>query len=187
VTTTVQDAGASAPSTGAGQAQSACEEGRAAFAARDLATAHRAFERAHRKDPRDPRSMSWYGVTLVLVEKNSNLGVELCDQALRAAGPDPELLLNVARVNLALNQRERAVRAILRGLELFPDDARLVAARDGLGIRRPPVISFLSRNNPLNRLLGRLRHRWSQRNTPRYERSPIALGVPFAGPDERRS
>jgi tetratricopeptide (TPR) repeat protein len=167
---------------------SAYEEGRAAFLARDLTTAHAAFERAHRRDPRDPRFMSWYGVTLVLVEKNSNLGVLLCDQALRLAGPDPELLLNQARVHLDLKQRERAVRAIVRGLDLWPRDPRLIAARDALGIRRPPVISFLSRTNPLNRALGRLRHRWARRHTPPYELSPIALGIP-AEPDapERRS
>jgi hypothetical protein len=130
--------------------------------------------------------MSWYGVTLVLVERNSNLGVLLCDQALRAAGPDAELLLNQARVHLSLNQRERAVRAIVRGLELFPDDPRLAAARDAMGMRRPPVVPFLSRKNPLNRLLGKLRHRWAQRNMPPYERTAVALGVPFApAPDER--
>ena len=174
---TTQDAGDAT-------ALAAYEEGLAAFAARDLGGAHRAFERAHRKDTRDPRFMSWYGVTLVLVERNWNLGIVLCDQAIRLAGPDVELLLNQARVHLSLNQRERAVKAILRGLELHPDDPRLAAARDGMGIRRPPVIAFLSRNNPLNRLLGRLRHRWLQRNVPPYERSPIALGVPFAPPDE---
>lgn len=171
----------------AASALAAYEEGRAAFAARDLAGAHQAFERAHRKDSRDPRFMSWYGVTLVLVEKNSNLGLVLCDQALRTAGPDPELLLNQARVCLSLNQRERAVRAILRGLELFPDDPRLAAARDAIGTRRAPVLPFLSRSNPLNRVLGRLRHRWSRRNTPRYERSPVALGMPFAAQDDPRS
>ncbi|HEY6101285.1 MAG TPA: tetratricopeptide repeat protein, partial [Anaeromyxobacter sp.] len=160
-------------------ALAAYEEGRNAFAARDLAGAHQAFERAHRKDSREPRFMSWYGVTLVLVEKNSNLGLVLCEQALRVAGPDPELLLNQARVHLSMNQRERAVRAILRGLELFPQDARLAAARDAMVMRRPPVIPFLSRNNPLNRLLGRMRHSWKQRNAPPYERSPVALGVPF--------
>ncbi|HEY6001620.1 MAG TPA: tetratricopeptide repeat protein [Anaeromyxobacter sp.] len=161
-------------------ALAAYEEGCAAFAARDLETAHQAFERAHHRDGRDPRFMSWYGVTLVLVERNSSLGIELCDQAIRQAGPEPELLLNQARIHLALKQRERAVRAIVRGLELFPGDARLVAARDAMGIRRPPVISFLSRKNPLNRLLGRLRHGWKERHTPPYERSPVALGVPFA-------
>jgi hypothetical protein len=157
----------------------AYEAGREAFFARDLDTAHAAFGRAHRQDTRDPRFMSWFGVTLVLVERNFNLGVQLCDQALRSAGPDPELLLNLARVHLALNQRERVVRAISRGLELWPDDAQLQAARDAVGIRRAPVLRFLSRGNPLNNLLGRIRYHWQRRKTPAYELSPFALGVPL--------
>ncbi len=168
-------------------ARAALEEGLAAFASRDLPGAHAAFERGHRRDPRDPTCMSWYGVTLVLVERNSNLGVSLVDRALRAAGPSPELLLNSARVHLALNQRERAVRAISRGLELWPDDARLCVARDAMGTRRAPVLPFLSRNNPLNRLLGRLRNRWARRNGPVYELSPVALGVPPEGGGEPQS
>jgi hypothetical protein len=164
-------------------ARAAHEEGRAAFAARDLPAAHTAFERAHRRDPRDPVYMSWYGVTLVLVEKNSNLGVNLVDQALRAAGPDPELLLNSARIHLALNQRDRAARALARGLELFPADPRLLAARDAMGTRRAPVIPFLGRSNPLNKLLGRLRHRWAHRKGPVYELSPVTLGVPLPRAD----
>jgi Flp pilus assembly protein TadD len=173
-------------SEGAGDAvaRAAWDEGLAAFAARDLPGAHAAFERAHRRDPREPVFMSWYGLTLVLVERNSNLGVSLVDQALRAAGPNPELLLNSARVHLALNQRERAVRAVSRGLEHFPSDARLLAARDAMGTRSEPVLPFLSRNNPLNRLLGRLRHRWTQRNGPIYELSPVTLGVPLPPGDE---
>lgn len=163
-------------------AEGAFEEGRAAFAARDLDAAHDAFRRAHRRSPADPHAMSWYAVTLVLVERNSNLGVVLCEQALRQAGPDPELLLNQARVQLALNQRERAVRSILRGLDLWPDDARLCAARDAIGTRRPPVVPFLSRNNPLNRVLGLVRHRWNRRSGPVYDLSPVSLGEPGVSP-----
>jgi tetratricopeptide (TPR) repeat protein len=156
----------------------ALDEGLAAFRARDVHAAHQAFERGHRRAPRHPPLMSWYGVTLVLVEKNSNLGVSLCDQALRLAGPEPELLLNQARVHLALNQRERSIRAIARGLELWPEHAALAAARDALGQRSAPVFAVLARRNPLNKLLGRLRHRWRRRNGPVYELSPLALGFP---------
>ena len=168
-------------SEGAGDAlaRAAWEEGLAAFAARDLPGAHLAFERAHRRAPRDPAYMSWYGLTLVLVERNSNLGMSLVDQALRAAGPSPELLLNSARVHLAMNQRVRAIRAIARGLELWPQDERLRVARDAMGTRSEPVLPFLSRGNPLNRLLGKLRYRWAQRKGPNYELSPVALGVPL--------
>jgi Flp pilus assembly protein TadD len=176
-----------APTRNGDEAAAAWDEGRAAFAARDLDAAHAAFERAHRRAPGDPRYMSWYGVTLVLVERNWNLGVVLCEQALRQSGPDPDLLLNQARVHVALNQRERAVRAILRGLELWPQDARLAAARDAIGTRRQPVIPFLSRNNPVNRVLGRIRYRWSRRAGPVYELSPVALGEPGAPPDGARS
>jgi len=160
-------------------ARTAHEAGVAAFAARDLASAHAAFERAHRRAPRDPVHMSWYGLTLVLVERNSNLGVQLLDQALRTAGPDPVLLLNSARAHLALNQRDRSARAIARGLELWPEDPRLLAASIAMGTRRAPVIPFLDRSNPLNRALGRLRHRRAQRSGPVYELSPVALGVPL--------
>lgn len=157
-------------------AQSSFEQGVAAFMRGDGSSAHAAFERAHRKDPREPRYMSWYGMTLVLVEKNSNLGVLLCDQALRGGGPDPDLLLNQARVHLALNQRERTVRAIERGLELWPNHAGLQLARETLGWRRQPALPFLSRNSPLNRMLGRLRHRFARR--PGTARSaPMTLGV----------
>jgi len=162
------------------EVQAALEAGLAAFRTRDLTAAHLAFERAHRRDPRHLRAMSWYGVTLVLVERNSALGLSLCDQAVRSV-PDPELLLNLARVHLALNSRERAVRALLRGLAAAPADAALLDAQAALGMRRPPVLPLLGRGNPLNRLLGRLRHRWSRRRGPDYELSPVALGDPPLG------
>ena len=119
-----------APTT-AEEVRAALEEGLAAFHARDLPAAHQAFQRAHRRDPRHLRAMSWYGVTLVLVERNTALGVSLCDQALRP-GADPELCLNLARVHLALNSRERTVRALLRGLQAAPGHPGLLAAQAGL-------------------------------------------------------
>jgi hypothetical protein len=164
-------------STAEGSAQASFEAGMAAFHRSDAAGAHAAFERAHRREPRDPRYMSWYGLTLVVVERNSNLGVLLCDQALRAGGGDPDLLLNQARVHLALNQRERTVRAIQRGLELWPAHPGLQRARDCLGWRRRPVLPFLSRNALLNRWLGSLRHRVARRPASPSGCTPLTLGV----------
>ena len=164
-------------SSAEGSAQSVFEEGMDAFLRGDAVTAHGAFERAHRREPRDPRFMSWYGLTLVLVEKNSNLGVLMCDQALRGAGADPDLLLNQARVHLALNQRERTIRAIQRGLELWPSHPGLLHARDCLGSRRRPVLPFFSRNSALNRWLGQLRHGLGRRQPSAAGCTPLTLGV----------
>jgi tetratricopeptide (TPR) repeat protein len=157
------------------EVRAALAEGLAAFQGRDLPAAHQAFQQAHRRDPRHPRALSWYGVTLVLVERNSALGLSLCEQALRP-GPEPELLLNLARVHLALNSRERAVRALQRALQVAPADPALLAAQQALGTRSDPVLSLLSRRHPLNRLLGRLRHRWRRRHAPAWELTPEALG-----------
>ncbi len=145
------------------EATSALEEGIRRFDAGDPVGAHEMFGIAHRRAPSDPRIQSWYGLTLVLVEKNSNLGVMLVDEAVRVARPDPELVINQSRVAMALGQRVRAVRALERGLAVNPSSTALDEARTALGRRRRPAIPFLSRSNPLNRFIGRLQHRWGSR------------------------
>jgi tetratricopeptide (TPR) repeat protein len=162
------------------------EEGMARYRRGEAVEAHALFQRAHRRAPADARIMSWYGLTLVLVEKNSNLGVNYCDQALRLAGPEPELFLNQARAHLALGQRERAMKAIARGLSAAPLEPALLAAKETMGYRRRPVFPCLGRSNPLNRWLGKLRHRWSRRIHPVAPASPMTLGMlpEDAGPPE---
>jgi Flp pilus assembly protein TadD len=170
-----------APSGGARpvspEAAASFEEGMLRYRRGEAVEAHALFERAHRRAPADARVMSWYGLTLVLVEKNSNLGVNYCDQALRLAGPEPELFLNLARAHLALGQRERAVKAIARGLSAAPLDPALKAAKASMGWRRRPVFPCLHRSNPINRWLGKLRYRWSQRIHPVAVASPVTLGI----------
>jgi len=141
------------------EAELALAEGIRLFEAGDMLGAHAHFAQANRRAPGAVRVLSWYGLTLVLVERNSNLGMALSDQALRLEGPAPELCLNQARLHLALGQRDRAFRALLRGVEASPEDRALQEALASLGRRRRPVLPFLQRSNPLNRLLGQLRHR----------------------------
>ena len=166
------------------EASAAVDLGLRLFRSGDLVGAHATFERAHRRAPREPRAMSWYGVTLVLVERNSNLGVLYCDQAVRLAGPEPDLALNQARVALALGQLERAVRAIGRGLDRTPGDPGLEAAQSALGWRRRPVLPFLPRGNPLNVWLGKLRARLRGGPPIAPDASPLTLGIP---PSQSRS
>lgn len=165
-----------APRPAGPEALAALEEGIRRFRRGDLDGAHEAFAGAHRRASGDPRVVSWYGVTLVLVEKNSNLGMLLADQAVRVMGPLPELALNQARVAVALGQREHAVRALERGLEASPGHPTLTAARVALGRRRRPVFPFLPRSNALNRWVGRLRHRWIGLRGEASSPSPATLG-----------
>jgi hypothetical protein len=159
------------------EALAALEQGVSRFAEDDLLGAHADFAQAYRRAAGEARVLSWYGLTLLLVERNSNLGMALCDQAIRLAGPTPELLLNQARAHLALGQRDRAVKVLQRGLAVEAGHPLLRAALEGLGRRHPPVLPLIGRNNPLNKLLGRLRHRWSGRPSPPPV-TPMTLGRP---------
>jgi Flp pilus assembly protein TadD len=167
------------------EARAALAHGIRLFEGDDVLGAHAQFGQAHRRLPADPRVLSWYGLTLVLVERNSNLGMALSDQAVRLAGPEPDLVLNQARAYLALGLRERAVRALRAGVALWPEDPSLRAATSALGRRQRPVVFFLSRAHPLNRILGKLRHRWS-RAASAGPVTPATLGR-LAGPHPGRA
>lgn len=157
------------------------QEGLRRYRLRDFAGAHAAFRSAHRLAPRDPRALSWYGLTLVMVERNLSLGAFYCDEALRLTRPQPELLLNQARVQLAMGCRERAARALALGLELAPGHPGLRAAQEAIGRRRRPILPFLSRSALLNIWLGKARHRWRQRGRHPRPFSPATLGMLPAG------
>jgi len=156
-------------------AQAALLEGIRLFEGDDILGGHAHFAEAYKRAAQHPEVLSWYGLTLVLVERNSNLGMALIDQALRLGGPEPELILNQARAHLALGQRDRAVRALQRGQAEQPDHPALRAAQEELGRRQRPVLPFLRRGNPLNRLLGRMRHR-SRHGGAQAQATPAALG-----------
>lgn len=135
-------------------------EGAELHAQGQLEEAHAKFTLAHRRRAADPRCLAWYGLTLILVERNNNLGVRYCEEAIRGAGADaPISWLNLSRAFLALGYRDRAIRTLQRGLESVKEQQGLQEEISRLGTRRQPVIGFLHRSHPVNRVLGRLRHR----------------------------
>jgi tetratricopeptide (TPR) repeat protein len=142
------------------EVQAALVRGEELFDRGLLGEAHSCFAAAHRRRSSDLRCRSWYGLTLILVEHNNNLGVRYCEEAVRASGGDrAEGWLNLARAFKALGYRERAVRALNRGLALDPAHVGLRLEMEALGLRVAPVLGFLGRSNPLNRLLGHWRQR----------------------------
>jgi tetratricopeptide (TPR) repeat protein len=115
------------------------------------------FASAHERAPEDPRYRSHYGWAVAMVEHRVERGVSLCRSALRDAADQPEVYHNLARILLAHGRKAEAIKYIRRGLMVDPRNAGLVLEWRKLGIRRPPVLSFLSRRHLVNRLLGRLR------------------------------
>jgi tetratricopeptide (TPR) repeat protein len=101
---------------------------------------------------------SFLGYGIARIEGRVTEGLKLCQHSIKLEFYQPENYLNLARTHLMTKNRREAVEAIRRGLAIDPNNLELKALARELGVRRPPVIRFLSRDNPLNRLLGWLRH-----------------------------
>ena len=138
----------------------AVDEGRALLE-QDPRGAHQIFERAYRRNLNDVRVLSHYGLTLVVVDGDRQRGIRFCEEAVRRGPVTTELLVNLAKALVQTRNKEQAVRALRRALELAPDDPRVGEEFVALGLRRPPVIWFLSRDFFLNKWLGKLSWRLS--------------------------
>jgi tetratricopeptide (TPR) repeat protein len=129
----------------------------------DPRAAHEIFERAWRRNLNDPRVLSNYGLTLVLVEGDRQRGIRFCEEALRRGLQTTETLVNMARALVVTRNKEQAVRALRKAMELSPDDPRVTAEFAALGLRRPPPIPWLPRNFFLNKWIGKLTWKFSRR------------------------
>jgi tetratricopeptide (TPR) repeat protein len=101
---------------------------------------------------------SYLGYGIALRQQRYEDGIKLCQHAVRIAFYEPDGYLNLARTLFLAGKRRAAVRALEQGLGLVPDHEGLLAFRTEIGHRRTPVFKFLSRKNPINSLLGRIRH-----------------------------
>ncbi|MCA1826821.1 MAG: hypothetical protein LC689_07760 [Myxococcales bacterium] len=162
VTTPVQAAQTQALLVHRGELDRFIDEGRALLET-DPKSAHEIFTKAWRRNLNDPRVLSNYGLTLVLVEGDRQRGIRFCEEALRRGLQTTETLVNLAKALVVTRNKEQAVRALRKAMELAPDDPRVGQEFAALGLRRPPPIPWLPRNFWLNKFLGKLSWKWSRR------------------------
>jgi Flp pilus assembly protein TadD len=117
------------------------------------------MRRAMELDKNNPYYMSYLGVILARTEEKWGEAERLCDSAVRMKRNQAQLYLNLAEVYKSAGRTEEAIEALQAGLKYARRDVRLTIALNRLIPRRPPVLTFLSRRNPVNRSLGVLRHR----------------------------
>src|ERR1700736_2040749 len=120
------------------------------------------MRRATDLDKNNPYYMSYLGVVLARSEQQWGEAERLCDAAVRMKRNQAQLYLNLAEVYAAAGRRDEAVEALQAGLKFARRDVRLSIAMNRLMDRRDPVITFLRRQNPINRQLGMLRHKTLQ-------------------------
>jgi len=112
-------------------------------------------KKAERTTP-PPRYLSYYGLCLAMVSTKLQTALDICETAVTVEFYNPDLFHNLARVYLRMGRRDRAHAVLRRGLQLHPGHEGILHDLRSLGIRRRPVIPFLSRGNPVNRVFGQI-------------------------------
>lgn len=106
---------------------------------------------------------SYLGYGIARYERRVKEGLALCQHSIKVQFYEPENYVNLARVHLLARNRRKAVEALTRALKLNASHPGAQALAHEIGWRRPPVIRFLSRNNFLNQLLGKMRHQLGEK------------------------
>ena len=116
---------------------------------------------------------SYLGFGMARFNKKIPEGVRLCKHAVRMEFYQTENYVNLARTCMLHDRYRRdAFEAVREGLKIDPDSPDLQDLHRILGMRRPPVLPFLARSNPLNRLLGSVRHALSRDKSGSAEAGP---------------
>ena len=101
---------------------------------------------------------SFFGYGVARYQGNTREGIKLCEHALKIQYYEADNHWNLARIQAFSGDRLAAFQTISRGLKLDPGHEGLIGSQKEIGVRRKPMLGFLSRDNPLNIWLGRLRH-----------------------------
>ncbi len=124
-----------------------------------LVEASNSFRRAHKEAPGNPRYLSYFALTLGIVERDFPRAISLCRAAVEQTPYDPELSVNLSKVYFEAGQRLNALVALRAGLRFDKDDRTLLMELKRMGVRRKPALPFLSRNHPLNKAIGKLTYK----------------------------
>jgi tetratricopeptide (TPR) repeat protein len=102
---------------------------------------------------------SYLGLAVIRLERRYREGVRLCERGVQLDFYQPECYYNLSRAYLAANDVGSAYKAATKGYKLDPNHRGLkqLLAQE-FAKRRPPVLPFLKRSNPLNVMLGKMRH-----------------------------
>ncbi|MCI4397300.1 MAG: hypothetical protein JHC34_00525 [Acidobacteria bacterium] len=106
----------------------------------------------------NPVIASFIGMLKAVRDNQLFQGLEICKKAVAQDADEPLCYLNLAKVYMAMNDRYHAVQMIQKGLKRHtPTREILYRYYQSIGIRKKPPIGFLDRNNPVNKVLGKLK------------------------------
>jgi len=135
--------------------------GTEALAGKDYPAAQRYLQAALARK-RSPDHLSQYALALAHQSGDLQKSLTLCREAIQREPRNPEHFLRMGVIYLIGGRRKEAIRIFHLGLRVgkHPAITRWLAF---LGHRQKPMLPFLSRTNPLNKYLGKLRRSLSEK------------------------
>ncbi len=126
-----------------------------------LASINMAIERGgyENVDEIPPLYLSYLGLVMALAEKKYRNGATVCAKAIKKEFYNPVFHLNLGKVYIAGGYKHKAIYAFRNGLKIDGEHDEIMAEIKKMGLRRKPVISFLTRTHFLNKYLGLLLHK----------------------------
>jgi len=130
------------------------DSGLALFKAGNILRALGHFEKAMSAHPTS-LCASYYAYCMAKERGHVKKGIALCRKALEKEPDTPVHYLNLARIHLLGHDMADAVTVLREGMHRAPDP-EIKDLLDGIGVRKPPVISSMPRDAFVNKFLGLL-------------------------------
>lgn len=112
------------------------------------------FEKAY-ETGREPVYSSYFGFCIAKERGQVQKGMLLCRGALDKEPENGVHFLNLGRILLLAGNKEEALDTLRKGLGHGPNE-EILGLLDSIGRRSRPPIPYLSRDNPINKYLGKM-------------------------------
>ena len=109
--------------------------------------------------PNNPAYLSLYGFCLAKEKESFDTAINLCRRAVKLKPGDPDLLVSLGRVLRLSGDINGAHRIFLEAWARKKGHTGAATELCRMGVRRRPVLPFLSRVHPVNKYLGMIRAR----------------------------
>jgi tetratricopeptide (TPR) repeat protein len=136
------------------ESQGLFELGLNAFKRGNFLEALKFFERSIKTDPDNPVCQSYIGVCIAYERGAVVQGIKMCEQALKKEPQITDSYCNLGKVYLRSGNNFKAIEVFREGLRIDRENREIIQELQALGLRKKLIVSFLSRNNVVNKYLG---------------------------------
>jgi tetratricopeptide (TPR) repeat protein len=120
------------------------------------------FEEALQISPNNSAYLSYYGLCVAMEREDFQSALQLCERAVKIEPKNPISRVNLGKVFRLKGDNDKAYKSFIQAWKVDKTHPSAAAELSRMGIRRPPVFSFLSRSHWLNRRFGMIRAKFER-------------------------